>query len=280
MFCDRSGVVQVLGMATAGSSVHEITADNYFTRSQPAASEDVANVIEVTTSPFVPNDSPTTDVYVSSEDLTVEVGSKTVTIFYKDPPIINASASLDLSMDDAAGNDTFISEALYYAWGAKITVTCPTTAGYFKIKIDGTEFNTDGAITVIEEDSDSVRDFGKQRYEIKKNNFIQTEAVALTIAQNLLGVYKFPSKDTDIRWRGNPRIELADPLTIPEYVKNGISQKGIFRVTRQKIDFDGGIVASLEGRKISEAVPDAYQDTDDVSLMWQDTDGVVIIIQG
>lgn len=279
-FCDRNGIIQVLGMAIEGSSVYEITNDNYFERTQPAESEDIANVIEVPTSPYIPNDSATTDVYVSSENLHVDIGSKTVWINYKQPPIIEASATLDLTVDDPAGGDTYISsESEYYDWGAKIIVVCPTTPGNFKIKIDGKEFNTDGAITYIAEDEDSIRDYGKQTYELKKNIFIQNEEVATLIAETLLPIYKEPAKDSNLDWRGNPVLELADPVTIPEYVKGAINQKGIFRITRQSLNYDGALRATLEARKIADEVISSYQDTDNATLVWQDTDGIALKIQ-
>ncbi|MCO4819778.1 MAG: hypothetical protein KC517_09150 [Bacteroidetes bacterium] len=277
VYVDRQDVIQVDGMATEEASVYEITADNYFSREQPANSEDISNVIEVITQPFVPNSSPTTGVYESSEDLVGVLGLQIVNITYKTPPISNAVITATFSTGSGSVNGVLTE---YYAWGAAVAVDC-SAAGLYRISVDGVEYNTDGAVTVIKTDSDSIRKYGRQTYETKKNPLVQNTAVAELIAETLLEVYKDPQKDVSLSWRGNPVLELGDPVTIPEYVKGTVNQKGVFRMTRQKIQWDGALSAKFEGRKVSAAeTAAAYQDTDGVAAVWQDVDGATIKIQG
>lgn len=275
-YCDRAGVVQVtIPVADTIDPVLEITSANYFDRNQPAKSEDLANRIEVKTSPWTPAD-VAEEVYTSKEDITIGAG-ETVEIqcdYSTDKrPVLEAVA--DLTGESTAT----ISSAAYYAWGAIIRVYS-VSADTCKITISGKPFSIVGSETVAEQDDDSIREFGVQTYVYPENKLIQTRAMAETIAEGLLRSYAIPRKDTELDWRGHPALELADPVTIPEYVKGAVNNRGIFYITRQSHQFDGTYRAKLEGRKISDVeIAEIYQDTDAAAEAWQDTEAAAALVQ-
>jgi hypothetical protein len=261
-YCDRLGVVKILGPVIATPSVDEITGQNYFDIEQPANTEEIANVISVKTQPLQPSTVVDENVYTSSEDLSmVSCDTETFTCEYKEAPIINASIEeIDVSME-GAGTFTVISST-WYAWGADIKVYC-TVSGLFKIKIKGTKFVVADSAVIIKRDTEtfnnSIREFGEQRYEFKDNPFVQTAAVANSIANTLLDSFRLTRKDANLNWRGNPAFELVDVLTLPEYVKNGVDNKSDFYITKQQFEFDGGLKATLSGRKFTGEIPDALE---------------------
>jgi hypothetical protein len=278
VYCNRLGVVTVTGPTEpSGASLYSITSDNYFERTQPARSEDLANRIEIKTQPLIEKGLATDSVYTSSDDITIAADqTMEIRCEYKSQPVSGASASLT----GAVWANIITEETHYYGWGAIVTVTSaqPDT---FKVEIIGQAWEVDDSETVVVEDVDgSQREYGVQTYKYPDNAFIQSSEMAEAIGNKLLKSYKIPRKDVELDWRGYPAVELADPITIPEYVKNGINNTGVFYATRQSHSFDGTYRVRLDGRKISDVEIDAYQDTDSVLTLWQDTDGDTTKYQG
>lgn len=273
VYADRDGIIQVLGPVEPGESSRTITSENYFERTQPANSEDIANRIEVTTQPLVSKTLET--VYTSSEDIQIQVGTlQKFTCVYSSPPVTDAVASPEYP-DDGAASVTIDGSTKYYAWGADVYVNC-AIAGLFRIKIEGIPYEVGGKEIIVSEDSDSKFEYGEQRYEYKDNHLVQSRELAKDIADSLLASFKDPGKDIDIDWRGNPNVKLADIVQLPQYVKNGYSNYADVSVYRQKISFDGGLRSELSGRRIRSIVS-SYQDTDEATTVWQDTDDATTI---
>lgn len=225
---------------------YSITQDNYFDLEQPMKSEELYNVIEVPISPFVENEDEES-VYTMEDDAPIDAGEEQVLICeYNSIPIIGASAEIT-----ASSPNIVITATDYFAWGAKVTVkNNGGAAGTFSIEITGTPLNVIGEETITAEDAASIAESGRLKYEMQGNHLIQSRDIAQSIADGLLASYSIPRKDCTLDWRGNPALELTDEVTPVIYKDDLITTTDDFIVYKQKIDFDGTVKASLEGRKV------------------------------
>src|SRR5690606_5768996 len=108
-----------------------------------------------------------------------------------------------------------IVDARYYAWGAEVDIrnTSGSTANV-TLTITGTRLVARAGELVVVRDEASQTLNGRLVYEFPENHLIQTRAQAQTIAQALLASFKDPRRDIELEWRGNPALELGDPVTI------------------------------------------------------------------
>lgn len=280
-YCDRNGVLQLKANPLTEAEVPdlEITQDDYFTKKQPAKSDELVNYIEITTQPLELNAED--KIYTGKKTTIAAYSTIEVEAKYNGAPCVNATATL-VSEDTTSG--VTIQSAQYYAWGAIVTINnAAITNGTFKIEIAGRKYSVQGEQVVIVSDPESIRENGTIKHELQENHLIQTEAVAQSVGNILLQSYKLPKKDVDIDWRGNPALELADTIRIPEYQKGNINTVGNFVVTKNQLQYDGSIRCATSARKVSqietEYIATKYQDIDDSSEMWQDIDESTIIVQ-
>jgi len=272
IYVDRQDVIQCEAPAEIGAYEYELTADDYYERRQPEESESVENRIEVTTQPLRldPDEGEGVEVYRSSEPLTLEVGeSLEKLIEYSDKPVDGAVFSVEATDGSSFVGSVTVNNS--YAWGAELTVEC-TTAGEFEIVAEGDLYTVDGKEVVVKIDNDSQFQYGEQRYALKDNPLIQTEALATKIAETLLETYRDPSRDIELNWRGNPNVKLNTVIRAPEYVRGAVSNKSDFVVFKQKTIFDGTLCATLSGRRVRETNLVVVQDTDGSGYDIQDTD--------
>jgi len=276
VYVDRDDVIQFKAPAAVGIHEYELTADDYYERTQPEEAESVENRIEVCTQPLriVPPEggAPATEVYRSSEAITMAADEqRTFTIVYSDKPVYDATASAEATDGSSFVGSIVSASTDYYAWGAEVVVQC-TTGGEMEIVIDGDLYAIQGKEVVVQEDSDSQFQYGLQRYELKENPLVQTRALADLIAATLLETYKDPARDVELNWRGNPNIGLETVVRAPEYVRGAVSNKSDFEVYKQKLQFDGTLRSMLSGRRVREVTVLEMQDTDDSGYDLQDTD--------
>lgn len=224
--------------------VYGIDADNIFNRNQPITPDSLANYIEVWINPLKPV-SEAEEVYKTDEDdpFPVKAGeTKTVTIHYKKEPVTGVSIEFVNSPPYAT-----IDSIKYYAWGADVTVTSPD-AGTFGIVATGKPLEVQGRELVVRKDETSILENGIKKYTFD-NPFIQDRATAEMIGDKLLA-FAIPQADIEIDWRGDPALMLADVTMIPEFQRQGLDQRGVFYVTKQELEYDGGLRAKLAGRKM------------------------------
>jgi hypothetical protein len=225
----------------------QITADEIFKKAQPAKSEELVNFVEV--SYFTPETQSSAPVYTSPETTLAGGASTTIEFKYSEPPVKLAGASITNSEGYEAIALTTTASA-FYAWGGSVTVENESgTEGKFKVVITGQAIKFESAL-VTKKDDASILENGLLKYKYPDNKLIQTKEMAETIATNLLKSYKTPRKDISIEWIGNPALELGDIIEVPEYQKQGLDIRGEFAVYKNKIDFDGTLRQSTEGRKI------------------------------
>lgn len=171
------------------------------------------------------------------------------TAAYKEPPVLITGAVA--SIVDNGGVSISITSATYYAWGADLTIqNVDSVPGEFNVSIDGYALRITGEQNIVSEDADGIVENGLLKYTFPKNHLVQSPIMAKEIADTLLNAYKTPRKDINVSWRGNPALELADIIEVPEYQRGEVDVKGNFKIFRNKIDFDGTIKETTEGRKI------------------------------
>jgi hypothetical protein len=226
--------------------MYEITSDDYFTKTQPAKSEEIANVIEVYVLPLLPAQSES-EVYKSKDPIIVPANStRQITISYEKPPVLDATAYVT---DTSA---VVVASSSLYAWGGTITLENPSGSDdTVVIVINGIPLTIQGEEIITVRDEASIREYGLQKYTLPKNHLIQSRVMAERIANTLLQSYKTVRKDVEIDWRGNPALELLDVIRVPEYQKNGIDNRSQYYITKNAINFDGTLRQQTSGRKIS-----------------------------
>ena len=225
---------------------YEVTEDDYFRKDQPAKSEELANIIEVMTQPLRPVDAAV-EVYRSEDPVTIDPDEEQViTAFYSEQPVIEVVASLE-------GNDpaTIIIDEKKYAWGAQITVkNAGAIQDEFELVIEGKPLEVRGSQLVTAQNALSIREHGPLKFKFPENHLVQTCAMAQRIADTLRDSFSIQRRDLSLDWRGNPAVTLADILFLPEYKKHGEHVYGHFHITRQNIQYDGGLRTNTEGRKM------------------------------
>ncbi|MBT9176565.1 MAG: hypothetical protein DDT20_00885 [Firmicutes bacterium] len=250
VYADRFGVIRVEGadhllgqetyvapfMTSAQSTT--ITADSYFQKNTPIKWGELANVIEVETSPL--RAAALQEVFRNNEPVSIAAG-QTIrqTVFYNHTPVIEAAASLVGAPVGAS-----ITAATFYAWGADVSVHSPI-AGAFTLVINGRPLQVQGRERVVVEDEVSIQDNGRLRYRFPDNHLVQSRIQAQTIANILLRLYRHPRRDLTMDWRGNPVVALGSMVITPDH-----AQWLRYWVIRQTLDFDGGLRANLEGRLV------------------------------
>lgn len=227
-----------------------ITKDHYFDRQQPAKTEELRNVVRVTTQPLTAGDLE--QVYLSDTPVVVPAkvggvnGTVTIEIVYQSCPVINATVTIE----NATAGVSIVGSPSKYAWGASVTLENTAGApGSADIYAEGNVLRIEGEQTVEKRDTASIASNGTLLYEFPMNHLIQSKDMADLIAANLLASYKDPRKDVSITWRGNPAVELGDVIEVPIYQRGSIDNRGNFIVTKNKIEFSGALKMTTDGRK-------------------------------
>lgn len=222
--------------------------DDYRSKSQPSNSGSIANYIIVDTQPLQPI-SAAKEVYRSNSAESITAGAtKKITAFYNSTPVMEDSAALEKNT-----TDTSITSVNYYAWGAEIEITnAGSTDDTFELVISGKPLEIKNKERAIAKDNESIQENGKLTYKFPLHHLVQTKEQAQQVADTLLASFKDARRDVTINWRGNPALELADVITVPDYqnLEQNIDERGIFYSTRQNIEYDGTLNANLEGRRM------------------------------
>lgn len=261
VYCDRSGVIRfegpsfVFGRATAKEvsmllqsnfpaemnmiDAYGVSQEDYFTKDNPSRQTDIANHITVETQPLKP--STEREIYASNEPLNIAAGdTRSISIFFNESPAIDVSINI-------TGTGT-ITETNVYSWGANVKVFS-SVAGSFNITAIGKPLEVTNKDKVTVQDRDSIIDNGTIRYDFPSNHLIQSVSIAQTIADKLLQYYKDPKRDLSMDWRGNPSLELNDIVMVDDYIRGADATLGYYYITKQEIEYNGGLRAKLDGRR-------------------------------
>ena len=283
-YCSRDDVVTIIGPTAAlgeGASYYDITPDLYFSRVQPIKTDELANIIEVTTNALA-FDNLSTRVYTSSEPRAVtagEVQSVRVEFSLSDTQRGVAGQTSSLIQPDSdpesVATGVSITSSTYYSWGADFEVTATADTSY-NIAVDGRYLRVDGQEVVAVRDEESIAAYGEAVYDkLKKNVFIQSRTLAESIAETLLESYSTPRKDVDVDWCGDLALNVTGDFRLPTYIKGAIDNRAIFKTLKNNITFDGSLRMKSSGRRLRDdiEVTAFYQDTDGALSTAQDTDG-------
>lgn len=263
VYCDREGRIRV-GAAPVSEEAGGLTAflqaafpasfgtvggygigpDDYFTLRAPALHDQVANEVIVTATPLVPEGAPS-EVYRSSTPIVVPAGETvTVTAQYQEPPVMGAVASLD-----SAPPGVSIVRAQYYAWGADVEIanTGSSPADVVLI-VMGTRLVPRDGVSALALDPVSQRTYGRLVYEAPRNHLVQTREQAEALAQLLLAGMRDPRRDVELEWRGNPALELGDPISVITDMAR--DRRSRYIVIRQELEWAGYLRARLTGRRV------------------------------
>lgn len=248
-----------------------IDKDNYFKNTQLAKSEELINIVEVASNPIIIHDLADLfddEFYKTSEPFPIAAGETIVTeIKFKSVPVKGPVAQgyfvaettteppyEELEYSEEHGNissEELTTTAVYYAWGATVTVTNNYGQdGYCIIVVSGYPLKAEPEI-VTAQDDESIAENGVLKYKYPDNHLIQSRAISENIADTLVVSYATPRKDINLSWRGNPALELLDEIQAPIYQKKGINTQGFFYIFRQTLEFDGALRSVLDGRKVS-----------------------------
>ena len=264
VYCDRHGVLRIEGPSFTSNKIQQLKGayflesafpaesehieaygigpDDYFRKDNPVKWSEIANHIEVETQPLRPDIAQ--EVYRSNEPVSITAGqTKTITAYYNHTPCIEATATLENAVSGAE-----ITKATYYAWGADITVYSANT-GTFELVINAKPLKVLNKEKAIAQDEESILDNGMLKYTFPANPLVQTREVAQKIADTLLAYFKNPRRDVSIEWRGNPALLLGDVIIVPDYQNKKEDTRGYYYITKQELEYDGGLRATLEGRR-------------------------------
>jgi hypothetical protein len=226
---------------------YPITTDDYFNRTQPAKSDELKNRVIVRYSPLVEGSSE--EVYRSDKPISLSAGAETIIeAAYSNDPCIDAAGSIE----NVTASTFDITVENYYSWGAIITVkNIGAVTGTCELVIDAKPLTVEGESFETSEDANSIEENKVIEYKFPDNHLIQSSAIAAVIAAALVESYATPRNDVSINWRGNPALELGDEIEATVYEKNSTLVTDLFYIYKQKIDFDGTMQSSVDGRKIA-----------------------------
>ena len=226
---------------------YAITKDQYFTRNQPAKSEELKNRVTVKYSPLIEGD-PDTEIYRSPEPISLAAGAEI---------IIDAEYDVSIDVTGDHENNTGSTFSLtvenYYSTGALVTVkNTGANPGTTELVISGTPIIVDETAAAFEpaEDAASIAENGVLEYKFPDNHLIQTAEQAAAIGASLITSFATPRKDVSLNWRGDMSLELGDEITVPVYQRGTTTVNDDFYVFKTKLDYDGTLKAATEGRKI------------------------------
>ena len=264
VYCDRDGRIRIgpLRLPTPAEETHAwfvqgaafpaeatitrdyygIGPDDYFRWAAPAR-RNVANEVIVATRIMQPAAAPV-EVYRSTSPITVPTGQTvTVTVQYQQPPVMSAVASLDNPPSGVS-----ITGARYYAWGAEVDIANVSgVEAQVTLVVTGTPFQT-AVEEVVLRDTFSQQRLGRLVLEVSNNHLIQTRARALTIADAALLMARDTGRDIELEWRGNPALELGDPvIVVTDAARN---RRSHYLIVRQELEWAGYLSARLTGRRL------------------------------
>lgn len=251
VYCDRDGVIVITPYLNQSASAYTITAKRYFSKDEPLAFSEIVNYVEVRASPRSPGTQEV--IYSDTESLSVPgaVGgvngeATRLCIFNTDDPCLNVQTATAT----ATGGTISLKSQVDYSWASFLTYeNSHTDAGIVtEIEIQGQVLGTTGEKIAIAQDADSIRLNGKQALpDPIENNFIQSMARAQDIADDLLAAYKDPRRDVVVQARGYITSRLGERMTVSS-LDGSVSND--YTITRQTVEYDGGLKVEMTGLKI------------------------------
>lgn len=217
VYMDRNNILRVQSvnhfLANKERVVVTYTDSDYTDKNNQPVYENIANIINVTTSPVKEVTGETVYQTVANAKETIEANTSTVfNIRFTKVPIKSPVISISPSVAGVS-----ITSSTSYAWGSDITVqNTNSEEKEFSFLITGTVFEVDGKQMETVEDTDSVFENGQLKFNFPENVFLQNKNLAILIADTLLESFSDPEKDLTLVLDpgGNPALELGDKIEV------------------------------------------------------------------
>jgi len=254
VYCDRDGLIVITPYADEATPSYTLSSDLYFTKDQPLAFSEIVNYVEVRAKPRSPGTQEV--IYSDTESLVVPGAVDGVNGEAERWCIFNASdpcIDVQTATWTATGGTITLKSQVDYSWATLLTYqnTNVEAGTVTDIEIQGKVLGTTGEKVAIAQDADSIRLNGKQALSDPiENEFIQTKARAQDIADAILAAYKDPRRDVVVQARGYTMSRLGERMTV-QSLDGSVSND--YTITRQQIEYDGGLRVEMTGQKITEA---------------------------
>lgn len=255
VYCARDGKIVIDPYSDETSPSYTLSSDRYFTKDSPLAFSEIVNYVEVRATPRVLAAS-LSDIYTETETFSVPAAVGGV------PGTVTRFCIFDTDGDPCMDvqTPTFTQSAsgitIYshtdYTWATEIVFQNASAVdeNVTSVTIQGKILSKEGEKIAIAEDANSIRLNGKQALqEPVQNDFIQSKARAQDIADALLAAYKDPRRDVVIQARGYTMSKLGERMTV-QSLDGAFSDD--YTITRQKLEYDGGMEVEMTGQKIPE----------------------------
>ncbi len=179
------------------------------------------------------------EIYNLQETITVPAfGTKSLTVFYVEKPSINVQTPVI-----TGGANVSIQSWTAYAWGGVLVLenSGGSEEDVTQITIDGQPLEEKGGLRAEEKDDVSISQNEQRTYIVPDSGsrFIQSLAVAETMAADLLNVLKDPGSVREVSGRGRPELQLADRIAVED---DKLSIDGDHWITRMRTKYDGGLM--------------------------------------
>jgi len=245
VYMDRDGMLRIKSYANLadGTAVGVINDQTHiFTSDNPQRNSQVVNTVEVEARPLRPDMMQT--IYEQMETILVPAGqTKSITVFYTEQPAIDVQ---DPVLSGAT--NIVIDSWTAYAWGGTLVLSnLGATDEEITFTIDGIPLVEAGRILGRSKNIQRVIEEGVIRGKTIRNDLIQTQGLAQTIADLVLVIWSNAAKDVISQVRGNPAVEIGDRITWSD-IRAAVS--GDHVIVRQQMEFDGGLKTEITGRKV------------------------------
>jgi len=153
-----------------------------------------------------------------------------------------------------------LEELTAYDYITKTQPATESTANIISVGYTVYSYNSEEAewesseYTATVEDEDSKKQYGKLKYEYTGNELIQTEALALEIANRLLASYKEHRRKLQLNAYGDPTHYLTEKIILPDYVKGAVNNRVVGVWNRINLQYNGSLRIDYEATIIPGAI--------------------------
>lgn len=265
VYCDREGYIRFEGPSfmerkgqkidvtaflqsdfpaeTESLDIYGIGENEIFKKTNPSKISKMANRVIVDTNPLTLK--PQQEIYRNNEPIILQASViKKEIIYFNTTPCIDVTLSV-------TGNAVILNSKIY-AWGAEIELMSANNVNDIVLTAIGKPLVIENRNSIIVENAESIVDNGIVEYKVTLNHLIQNSTMAQNIADRILEYFSEAHRDLELNWRGNPALELGDVIMVDDYKnkEEGLEIKGLYYITSNGLEYEGGLTANLTGRRM------------------------------
>lgn len=255
-YVNRLGVLVIgdrLNVSTplVDSASQTLDMDNYFSYGSRPVTDEIVNRVSVnyTTYFYDPNitNPDRVDLYRDNDVQQIPSGESFVEVYleYSESPAVIDTIDIDF---ESVSGDPIITDVKLYAVGALIKISGSSLSS-FKLAITGHVYKISYNGEYVEENAESVKEYGVRLNSIKNNQLITNIVAAWNIATGILSEYNSMRNDAQCEFPGNTIVSVGDTVELTEFKNDTVETKDYFLIKRQKITFDGSLRSSVDLRR-------------------------------